>query len=752
LLKIKKYRFSYLIKISFICAFLQIFFIQIYLFADIPQHQDKIYDSLKIELDVQKISSLKVPILNELAWHLAPSAMDESITYADSAIKLAKNFNLKEAEASALNNKGEALRNKGLFKEALEAHESAFKIFTVLNDPVNMAKTESNIGIAYFSLSDFSSAFKHFDNSLDMYRLLKDQDGILNSNSYIGVVLSSFGQHEKAIEYFEKALKIAIALGKDSKIATQYNNLGLSHADLKQFPKSIDYYKLAVNIFKNNNDDFNYAIALGNLGIPQSEMGLYAEAISNFRESLKISRKIGDNYGVAHQYGNLGEIYLKMAQDTVFNSDANDNTEYISLAIKNLKLAVEEFKSLGAIEDEKDYLSILSDAYSKAHKYKMAYSAIKEAAALKDSIQSLENQKVIAELEIKQELDNKKNEIKILNQDREYQAVVKTAVSILAVLILFIAGLIFFFFKKKQKDNILLQKNIERREEVENSLRLNEAELTKHKNHLEKLVRDRTKKLENEILEHKETEEALLMAIERAEIANNAKSIFLANMSHELRTPLVGILGYSDLLSNIVEDEDAKEMAQGINRTGNRLLSTLSLVLDLARIESDKFEIDLAEVNIIDLIKETHLNFRAMANNKNLALVLDLHTDCFNLSTDVGMIKVILENLINNAIKFTKEGQITIKSKICDTNDTPNFCLQVSDTGVGIKKQDIPKIFEEFKQLSEGFTKDFQGSGLGLSITKKFVNLLGGIIEVESEPGKGSTFSIKFPIEIKAVA
>ena len=131
-------------------------------------------------------------------------------------------------------------------------------------------------------------------------------------------------------------------------------------------------------------------------------------------------------------------------------------------------------------------------------------------------------------------------------------------------------------------------------------------------------MNDRTKKLENEIMEHKQTEEALLMAIERAEIANNAKSVFLANMSHELRTPLVGILGYSDLLSNVIEDAEAKEMAQGINRTGNRLLNTLSLVLDLARIESDKFEIEYSEIDVMEVMQDTYQNFKAMANNKGL--------------------------------------------------------------------------------------------------------------------------------------
>ncbi len=141
-----------------------------------------------------------------------------------------------------------------------------------------------------------------------------------------------------------------------------------------------------------------------------------------------------------------------------------------------------------------------------------------------------------------------------------------------------------------------------------------------------------------------------------------------------------------------------------------------------------------------------------MAEKKNLKLTLDLHADKFYQLTDVGMIKVILDNLVNNALKFTEEGEIKIISDIIFKENNPMLILQVIDTGVGMKKKDLPLIFKEFKQLSEGFTKDFQGSGLGLSITKKFVTLLGGTISVESEPGKGSTFTINFPTEIKAVA
>jgi len=710
--------------------------------------QNEILDSLSIKLSIENTDTSRIKLLNEISWHLAASDIEKSILFADSAITLSEKCNWLAGKADALNNKGEALRIRGSFEEALAEHKSALNIFQEINLPTGIAKTESNIGIAYFNLADFSSAFKHFDNALDIYKYLNDQDGIVDATGYIGVVFSNFEQHEKAIEYFEKSLKIAQRLDEKSKIAIQMNNIALAYVDLKRYSEAVVYYKRAMEIFKELGEAFNYSLALGNIGIPYVGLREYSKAIESFNEALKMAVELDDQYGIAHQYGNLGELYLKMEKDDKININEN----YSAKAIKHLKLSIKEFDKLGTIEDQKVYLLMLSEVYEISKNYKKSLIAFKYAKSLQDSIQAKENQKVIAGLEIKQELYNKEQEIIILNQERDYDAMIKTVITVGAVLLAIIAIVIFSFYKKKRNDNVLLQKNIRLREKVENSLRLNEMELTKHKNHLEKLVRDRTKKLEIEILEHKETEEALLSAIERTEIANNAKTVFLANMSHELRTPLVGILGYSDLLTTIVEDDDAKEMAEGINRTGNRLLNTLSLILDLARIESDKFEIEISQVDVSKELNETYMNFRGIAKKKNLKLTLDLHTDHFTHSTDLSMLKVILDNLVNNAIKFTKKGEINIVSDIDYVNGEHNLIIKVIDSGVGIRKKDIPLIFEEFKQLSEGLTKDFQGSGLGLSITKKFVNLLGGEISVKSEPGIGSTFTICFPTHVKAVA
>ena len=711
----------------------------------IPQEAKLLSNNLNVKLQKTFVDSIEIDKLIKLSWELAIVDVDSSIAIADSAIRLAKSANSPIRMAKALNNKGEALRYKGLFEDGLKEHLAALDILTPLKNESSIAKTESDIGISYFNLADYSNAFKHFDNAHDIYKKLNDKLGILNVNGYIGVVFSNFEQHEKAISYFEKAIEIATDLGDKSKIATQLNNIGLTYFELKKYEKAITSYVKSIKIFKELEDDFNYSITLGNIGIPYLELKEYEKAEAAFNESLELAKKLNDQYGVAHQNGNLGELYYKMTVDTKQNN-------HIPTAIKYLKISVNEFESLGAISDQKDYLLMLSDVYSIVGNYKNSLAIFKEAKALQDSIQAKENNNTIAGLEIKQELEQKENEIIILNQEKEYESVLKSALIIFAFLILLIALLTAHFYRKKRNDNVILQKNITLRQEVENALRKNEEELKRHRDHLEKLVSERTKKLENEIIEHKQTEEALLLAIERAEIANNAKSVFLANMSHELRTPLVGILGYSDLLTSIIDDTDAKEMAEGINRTGNRLLNTLSLVLDLARIESDKFEIDISHVDVINELKDTYQNFKVMAERKNLKLNLNVHTESFVHPTDLSMLKVILDNLVNNAIKFTTVGEIDIISDILHVDDTAQLVIKVCDTGVGIKRENLPLIFEEFKQLSEGFTKDFQGSGLGLSITKKFVELLGGKINVESELGKGTTFIINFPTEIKAVA
>ncbi|MCB0751693.1 MAG: HAMP domain-containing histidine kinase, partial [Ignavibacteriae bacterium] len=248
----------------------------------------------------------------------------------------------------------------------------------------------------------------------------------------------------------------------------------------------------------------------------------------------------------------------------------------------------------------------------------------------------------------------------------------------------------------------------------------------------------------NEIL--RKTNYDLEIAKKEAEDSNKTKSIFLANMSHELRTPLVGILGYSDLLMKFIEDEELSEMASGIHRTGKRLLNTISLILDLSKIEADNFKTNIGEHDCINMLKETFENLKGGALAKNLEYTFVPHNEKCNIKTDAEMFRIIFENILSNAIKFTYAGKIEMTTKFENNSGKNLINIKISDTGIGIDQDDIPQIFEEFKQLSEGTTKNFPGSGLGLSITKKFVELLNGNLQIRSAKDIGTTVEIKFKI------
>jgi PAS domain S-box-containing protein len=240
--------------------------------------------------------------------------------------------------------------------------------------------------------------------------------------------------------------------------------------------------------------------------------------------------------------------------------------------------------------------------------------------------------------------------------------------------------------------------------------------------------------------------EELIIATQKAEEMNKVKSYFLANMSHELRTPFVGIMGYAELLTDVLNNPEEREMAEGILSTSQRLTDTLNKILNLTSLEFGKTDIILTGVNINDLINEQIYLFNAVAEKKNLSLT---HKSLFGtliIKTDKYLLVEILSNLLNNAVKFTEKGFIHIDTEIKETSKTKTLIIKVSDSGIGISDEFKELIWQEFRQVSEGISRDYQGTGLGLTITKKYVELLGGEISVKSEEGKGAEFIVELPV------
>lgn len=249
----------------------------------------------------------------------------------------------------------------------------------------------------------------------------------------------------------------------------------------------------------------------------------------------------------------------------------------------------------------------------------------------------------------------------------------------------------------------------------------------------------------SDITEEKRNRDELIRAKEKAEEMNKLKTNFLSNMSHELRTPMIGILGFSELLKTELENSELKKMADSIYLGGRRLLNTLNLVLDLARIESNKEVIKMEQVNLHQQLTEILRTFNGAAQSKNLLFNYETCDKNIHAFLDKRIFEQVMNNLVNNAIKFTLEGGVSVKTEI-ENNDEGNCCLiKVIDTGIGISEADLNIIFEEFRQASEGLGRSFEGTGLGLTITKKSVELMNGTISVNSLFGKGTTFCVRFP-------
>lgn len=233
---------------------------------------------------------------------------------------------------------------------------------------------------------------------------------------------------------------------------------------------------------------------------------------------------------------------------------------------------------------------------------------------------------------------------------------------------------------------------------------------------------------------------------ERAEQQSEAKSMFLANMSHELRTPLNAIIGYSELLLDLGDElpVESQQDIRKIHHSGEHLLSLINDILDISKIEAGKMTVYLESFEIEPLLQGISQTLDPLVNKNNNQLKI-MFSETFKtqkISTDQQKLKQIVYNLISNACKFTENGTITLS--VSET--VGQFCLAVSDTGIGMSAEQLKKLFQVFSQADDSTTRKYGGTGLGLALSQKFAEMLGGSIEVSSEEGQGSTFTLRLPI------
>lgn len=270
------------------------------------------------------------------------------------------------------------------------------------------------------------------------------------------------------------------------------------------------------------------------------------------------------------------------------------------------------------------------------------------------------------------------------------------------------------------------------------------------------IERDRDqKRIEKHVASIENLLKELKTATEEAESANKTKSEFLANMSHELRTPLNAIIGYGELLQEDAEEDGLSEYSNSLDKivgAAKHLLSLINDVLDLSKIEAGKMDIYLEDIVLADLVKDLSSIAEPLMKKNNNRLAFEIAPAPTTIYSDLTRVRQSLLNLLSNASKFTTEGEITLKISPSE-NDKDYIKFSVIDTGIGMSPSQLEKLFKAFSQVDASTTRKYGGTGLGLYLTKRFSEMLGGDITVESQEGKGTTFTIIIPIHcVKGVA
>ncbi|HVY36559.1 MAG TPA: ATP-binding protein [Polyangia bacterium] len=288
--------------------------------------------------------------------------------------------------------------------------------------------------------------------------------------------------------------------------------------------------------------------------------------------------------------------------------------------------------------------------------------------------------------------------------------------------------------------------DISARKAAEASLRAIMSELEVRVEKRTSQLMEANARLKSEVAERERAQREMHEAKEAADTANRAKSAFLANMSHELRTPLNAVIGFSELLEQEIFgtlNDKQRTYVSNVLVSGRHLLQLVNDILDISKVEAGRMDLAYERTPIGSVVDVVRGVIGALAAKRGIALEVDVPPDLPDVYVDPGRIKQVLYNLISNAIKFTARGGVV---RLTVRSDARSLVVSVSDTGIGIARADLPRLFREFEQLAQPNGVRPEGTGLGLALTRRLVELHGGRVEVESELGRGSTFSVHLPL------
>ena len=652
-------------------------------------------DSLKGTFLNQKLSdSIRYEAGLDAFLVLIRQDIDNARELGTDILSFAKNKKNRHWEATILRFLGNTYAFQGNYNESNKLFYQSLAILEVLGDKKEMAATYNNLGSSYYELGNFTKALNYELKGLKLAQEIKDTVNLARLTNNLGNLFHRQKNQTKALEYYNYSLELKKGIGDKRALSNAYNNVGLVYTELNQFDLALENLLLSAQLAKEAGDKFAESRAYGNIGELFNKQGKYDKALEYLNLNIKLNSEIGDNEGMVTAYlYRGGGTYL--------------NTGNYLLAKKDCEKSLELAREMGVLIAEKEACECLSTVWEKLGDFNKSLHYYKQSITAKDSL-----------------FNNEKTQA-ITRQEMEYQ-----------------------FNRQQLADSIAFNK-----QKAEQQIQF-EKDLNTQRNKVNLIVFGTIGLLIIGGVYWRSRQKSIKLKQEREVITklkqvDQLKDQFLANTSHELRTPLNGIIGLSESLKDGIAGKlspKAIENLDMIANSGKRLSNLVNDILDFSKLKNRDLELKLQSVDLHPIVNLVLKVSGALAKGKSLELINAISKDIPLVKADENRLQQILYNLIGNAIKFTEKGKVDVTAEVREDQ----MFISVSDSGIGIPKEKFETIFKSFEQIDGTTAREYGGTGLGLSVTKQLVELHGGLIQVDSEVGKGSKFTFSLPISKEA--
>ena len=696
-----------IITVITIVTFLQVFALKA---------EQKSLDSLEVKVMTSAGYSFgTIDLLLNLSEAYLNQQPQRTLDLANNALELATALNDLSRQARSLFLIAEANRMKGENVIAFDYYFQSKKIFDQVSDKEGLAKCANSMGSVYSLLGDYTSALDFHLTALHFYEELDNNLGVASSLINSGVAYGKLEQKEIALENYFKALEISTRNDDLTNMVSALISIGNVYWYDKDNTEALSYFEKALATSREKNyKGENPGALLNNIGNVYRDLGDLNKATEYYLEALKISQEIGDQNQIAITLKNIGI--------------ANKEIKKFSEAIQYLNESRILAENIHLLKIQQDALEQLSQTYSLLADYKMSMEYYMQYSFLRDSLLDEEASNKITLLQLKHNIREKETQLTITEKDTALKtSKVRNLRNIIIFISLFAASLIWFLWKRYRSN-----------------MRKNE-DLQQLNGELERRVEERTKMLQAE-------NEQRRIAQEQAEIAKDTKNRFLATISHEVRTPINAIIGFCDLAIKTDIDNEHQLNLKRVKDSSEHLLAMIKDILDYSQIESGKMQLKITSFDFRKLIISIINAYYLDASSKDIKLTHKIDDKLPRiLIGDPDALRQVLYNLIGNAIKFTDKGTVEVKVDIAEMipdSGQVQLNFSVKDSGIGISKLKQKLIFMDFTQVDNNASRKYGGIGLGLTISKYFVELMGGKISVESDQGIGSEFKFEIALQV----